>query len=265
MAADAGALDQARRLYQQTRYEQAVKLLSRQRSAEALALLGKAHYGLEDYKEAIKALERAVAAEPDNAHYWNWLGKAYGRRAETGSFLSAPGAASKCRKAFEKAVELAPDCIEAINDLFSYYLDAPGFLGGGKDKAATLAERVKPLDEAEYEYLQAQLARKREDFGAAERHFRRALGLEPKRVGRHLDLAAFLSEQGRYEESDRQFDEAGKLAPDAPKVLFSRAKAFIRAGRNLDEARELLRRYLEAELTPEDPPRPEARRLLERM
>ena len=66
--------------------------------------------------------------------YFHWLGKAQGRRAETASPFTAPSYASKARQAFEKSVELDGKNLEAINDLFSYYLEAPGFLGGGLNK-----------------------------------------------------------------------------------------------------------------------------------
>jgi hypothetical protein len=45
-------------------------------------------------------------------------------------------------------------------------------------------------------------------------------------------------------------------------VLFEQASAYIRAGRNLEEAEELLKRYLASPLTPDDHPRREAEQLL---
>jgi hypothetical protein len=48
-------------------------------------------------------------------------------------------------------------------------------------------------------------------------------------------------------------------------VLFERAKAYIRAQRNLGAARELLVRYLNSTLSPEDPPRSQAEQLLKQV
>ena len=56
--------------------------------------------------------------------------------------------------------------------------------------------------------------------------------------------------------------QAEQLAPQAPKVLFAKASTYIKSNRNVDTARELLKKYLTASLTPEDPPRSEAQRLL---
>jgi len=74
---------QAWDLYQQTKYEEALRLLSavQTQTGATYALLGKCHYGLEDFKRASEYFERAVQADPDNSEYYDWLGKAYGRRA----------------------------------------------------------------------------------------------------------------------------------------------------------------------------------------
>jgi len=193
------------------------------------------------------------------------MGRAYGRRAETSSFLTAPGFATKARQNFEKAVELDPRNLEAINDLFEYSLDAPGFLGGGLEKASTLASRIGELDPAEFYYAQARLAEKRKEFQKAENQLRRASELAPRQVGRLIDLAKFFAKQGRYQESEETFHKARQLAPNSPKVLFEQASVYIRAGRNLETAKQLLRQYLDSPLTPEDPPRWQAERLLKQV
>ena len=265
--AAAPALEQAQQLYAGADYKAAIETLRKAegKDAAAWALLGKAYYGAGEFKDAHQALEKAVDAAPDNAGYWNWLGRAYGQHADNANPFSAMGLARKCRDAFEKAVELDPENIEALNDLFSYYLSAPGFLGGGVDKAEAIAARVGKLDEAEHEYLQAELAKKHDDYAAAEKHLRRALEFEPQRLGRVLDLAVFLAERGRTEESDQLLERAAKLAPDNPRVPYTRAKALIKADRDPAEARQLLKNYLARNLTSDDPPRWEAEKLLKKV
>ena len=60
----------------------------------------------------------------------------------------------------------------------------------------------------------------------------------------------------------QRFAQAAKIDPGNVRLLFERASAYLRAKQNLDEARTLLRQYLNAPLTPDDPPRSEAERLL---
>src|SRR5262249_6346851 len=161
-----------------------------------LDLIGKNHFMLGEFKKAGEYHEKAVAADPSNSEYEHWLGKDYGKRAETSSPFTAPGLASKARQHFEKAVALDPKNQDAISDLFEYYLEAPGFLGGGLDKAAKIAERMGSLDRAEGLWAQARIAERRKDYNAAEAHLRRAMEAAPMQVGRILDLAKFLSKQG---------------------------------------------------------------------
>jgi tetratricopeptide (TPR) repeat protein len=259
LAAD---LSVARKLYDSTRYQQSLQALQGDASVAALQLAGQNWYYLEDYKKAIESLESAIAREPANSDLHAWLGRAWGRRAETGNPLAAPRAASKARQYFEKAVELNPKNILALNDLFEYYLQAPGFLGGGKDKAARAAAQIAALDKAEGHYADARLAEDRKDYPAAEQSLRRAIEAAPGQVGRILDLAKFLARRGRTPESEAEFAKAEKIAPNSPKLWFDRASIYAEGRRNTEAARELLKRYLNAPLTPDDPPRREAERLL---
>lgn len=260
-------LDRARALYERAEYRQALELLKKSpeaRTPEGLWIAGRAWYQLGDFKKAVEALEKVVEARPGDANAWLWLGRAWGRRAETSNMLVAPSYASKSRQCFEKAVQLDPDHGEALNDLFSYYLEAPGFLGGGMEKAQALVEKIRNVDPAEAEYALAQIAEKRKQYATAEAHLRRAIELAPRQVGRVVDLARFLVRRGRLQEAETTFEQAAAIEPQSPKVLFARAESYLKAGRK-EEARRLLEQYLKAPITPDDPPREEALKLLERI
>ncbi len=120
LAAPASELERARELYQHTDYDGALRVLSGlpDKSAEAQALAGRCYYMKGDPKKASEALQKAVSLSPNDSSYRMWLGRAWGRRAETSSFMTAPGYASKAREAFEKSVELDPRNSEAMSDLF---------------------------------------------------------------------------------------------------------------------------------------------------
>ena len=257
-------VDRARKLYQSTDFQQSLKILDAipNKNAEIYALMGRNHYMMSDYKKATDDLEKAVAAEPTNSDYALWLGRAYGRRAETSSVFTAPGNASKARQYFEKAVHYNPRNMEALNDLFEYYLQAPGFLGGGFDKASATAQRIAQLDAAEGHWAQAKLAEKKKEYRTAEEHLQRAIENAPQQVGRLIDLARFLASQGRYQEAEQSFAKAEKINPSSAKLLYNRAEIYIQSGRNLDIAKELLKRYMSLNLTADDPPRSDAAKLL---
>jgi Flp pilus assembly protein TadD len=259
-------LRRASALYEHTEYQGSLRVLAEDPAPDAAVnlLSGKNYFMLGDYKRATEFFEKAVSLSPANSEFELWLGRTWGRRAETGGWLTAGFNASKARQCFEKAVALDPRNHEAKNDLFDFYLNAPGFLGGGLDKAEAIAKSIATERPPESEFELAQLADRRKDYAAAEAHLRRAVELAPGEAGRLVDLARYVAKRGRLAESDLLFEQARKLAPSKPTVAFAEARVDIENHRNLEQARGLLEGYLHASLTPDDPPRQEAEKLLRR-
>jgi tetratricopeptide (TPR) repeat protein len=260
-------LDRARKLYNLTEFQQSLEVLRAvpNKDAAVYELMGRDYYGQGEFKKATEVLEKAAALDPENSDVYVWLGRAYGRRAETSSMLTAPGFASKARQFFEKAAQLNPNNLDAQSDLFEYYLEAPGFLGGGFDKASATAAQIARLNPAEGYWAQAKLAEKRKEFSRAEAHLRRAVEIAPQQIGRLIDLARLFTKQGRYHDADLSLAKAEQLEPNSPRLMFAKADIYIKSKRNLDVARDLLKRYLSSTLTPDDPPRAEAERLLKQV
>jgi cytochrome c-type biogenesis protein CcmH/NrfG len=263
-AGEAGGLDRAQNFYNHTDYSAAIAILMQApESPKSLALLGQSYFMDGEYRKAVDTLERAASLAPNSSDIQTWLGRAYGRRAETSFALQAIGFASKSRQAFEKAVKLDPHNREALNDLFEFYVEAPGFMGGGIDKAKSLLPAIAQDDPAEIYFARARIAEKKDQLGDAEAQLRRAVDIAPHQVGRLLDLAKFLYKEGRFDEGDSFFRAAEQSAPNAPRILFARASAYIQSKRNIPEAASLLKRYIASDkLTPDDPPRTEAMKLL---
>jgi tetratricopeptide (TPR) repeat protein len=257
-------LEQARRLYNKTEFSQSIQLLQSipAKDAPVYFLLGQNCYMLTDYKRATDWFEKAAAANPANGEYALWLARAYGRRAETSNPLTAPGHASKAHRYFEKAVELDPKNLDALADLFDYYLDAPGFLGGGADKAQALVARIAAINPAEGYAAQAKLAEKHNEYGTAEMELRRAAAAAPRQIGKLIELARLLTRQGRYQDADKAIATAEQIAPNSARLIYAKADLLIQSKRNLEEARKLLQKYLASDLTPDDPPRADAQKLL---
>lgn len=260
------AVVEARRLYNQTDYRGALNLLQKLPSQNGASreLAGRCRYFLGDYKAAIDDLEKAVQMEPGVSDHHLWLGRAWGRRAETSLFVVAPKYATEARRNFEKAVQLNPASMEAVNDLLSFYLEAPGFLGGGLDRATTLTATIRVNDPVEYQYALAQISIHRKDYTAAESQLRKAVELAPRRINRLVDLAKFLAGRGRLRESDALFDQAASIDPNDKRLLYGRAETYIKGKRNLSAAKKSLEAYLQTQLTPDDPSREEAKKLIQR-
>lgn len=259
-------LHDAEALYQRTEYHEALRLLQASPSTDAAhwELMGKCQLMLGNYKAATEYLEEAVNLAPRNSDYVLWLGRCWGRKAETSNPLVAPFSATKARDYFSKALELDPTNRDALGDLFDYYLEAPPIMGGGVDKAETIARRILEIDPPEGHFVLSKVARKRQRPGDAEQELRTSVSLAPDKIGHVLGLARFLAAQSRLQESNAVLDQAESIAPSSPRVLYAKASIFIETHRKIEEARALLRQYLQSQLTPDDPPRETAEKLLKR-
>ena len=256
-------LSQAEELYKRTDYERSLALLDlHSNQATTAFLIGRNYFMLGDFKKSTDYLQKATNADPSNSEYMDWLGRVYGKRAETSNPLLAPGFASKARQAFEKAVELNPKNSDALSDLFDYYLNAPGFLGGGYDKALAVSQKMAAIDPPEGYFEKAKLAQKRKEYQTAEEHLRQAVAVAQHKVGHMIALAKFLASEGRTRESDDVFRQAETIAPNAPEIWYARADVLVKQKRNLNEAKNLLEKYMRAQITVDDPPKEDAVRLL---
>jgi len=259
--------EKARILFEKTDYPASTQVLEavQNKTGADLNFLGRNYFMMGEYKKATDTFEKATSLDPRNSSHWHWLGRTYGRRAELASFLSAPGYASKARQNFERAVELDVRNIEALNDLFEYYLQAPEFLGGGLDKAQALIEKIAAVDPVERHWAMARVAEEKKDFKTAEAQLRRSMEMAPKQIGRIVDLAKFLAKRGRTQESEQIFEQARKIEPSNPSYLWERANLLIEQKRNLPEARQLLEQYMNSKVKPDDDHKEEARKLLSKI
>ncbi|MSQ47274.1 MAG: tetratricopeptide repeat protein [Deltaproteobacteria bacterium] len=104
--------------------------------------LGRTYFAQEQFEQAIEWLDKAVLLDGNNADYHLWLGRACGYQAQRASILWQFPLARRVREHFERAVELNPAHLGARADLAEYYMKAPWFLGGGKEKAEEQAHEV---------------------------------------------------------------------------------------------------------------------------
>src|ERR1700757_3284845 len=72
-------LAEARKLYNSTDFERSLKVLQAipAKDGPVYELMGRNYFMQSDFKRATEVLEKAVAAEPANAEYALWLGRAW--------------------------------------------------------------------------------------------------------------------------------------------------------------------------------------------
>jgi len=230
-------------------------------SPEAYNFLCRAYFELGAWDAGIPDCERAVALAPDNALFHLWLGRIYGEKADHAGFLSAAGLARKVRTEFERAVELAPNNWEARTDLAEFYLEAPGIVGGGKDKARAQADLIAPLNPAMAHWVKARIAEKNKETGIAEQEYRAAIEASHGGARACLNFAGFYRHRDRFDEMEYELRSMESSPVDFPAALVDAAGMLLRTGRDSPMAIRLLRRYL-ASVTVEEAPAFKAHEML---
>jgi tetratricopeptide (TPR) repeat protein len=221
--------------------------------AESYNLLCRAYFMIEDWDRGIAACERARNLEPSKSLYSLWLGRLYGEKADHAGFLSAAGLAKKVRVSFERAVELDPKSWEARTDLAEFYMEAPGMVGGGKDKAREQAQELLVSNPAMAHWVLARLAEREKDPATAEKEYRAAISASHSSVRSWLDLGNFYFHAHRLDDMEQAFHNLESGNPDRPESLMHAADILLRADRDHALAIRLVRHYLSSGTVEEGP------------
>jgi len=231
------------------RVDEAIQTLQQQvdhspKDAEAYNLLCRAYFEIDEWDRGIPACERARELDPAKGVYELWLGRIYGEKADHVGFLSAAGMAKKVRTSFERAVELDPQNWEARTDLAEFYLEAPGIVGGGKDKARREADVIMPLNPAMAHWIQARIEEKDKDLRAAEAEYRAEITASHGAARAWIDLAIFLRHANRMDEMQEALRHLESAPVDRREALMDGASILLKTGFDRPLAIRLLRRYL---------------------
>jgi tetratricopeptide (TPR) repeat protein len=238
------------------------KINSSPNDAEAYNLLCRAHFSMGEWDRGISACEKAVALAPNNSRYHLWLGRIYGEKADGSNFFSAASLAGKVRTEFEAAVRLDPNNVDARSDLGEFYLEAPGIVGGGRDKAEAQVQALAALDPAKADYLNGRLAEKKKDFATAEKEYRAAIETSHGSALTWFNLALFFRHQERWNDMEEAIQHAVSAQVDRPEIIMESGEVLLRSGRNVQAAVQYLRRYLALNSKVEEAPAFKAHYLL---
>lgn len=267
MAVAATADDSAPALLAAGRVDDAISTLrsrisSSPNDAEAYNLLCRAYFSMGNWDRGIAACERAVTLQPDNSRYHMWLGRAYGEKANDVIFFKAASLAGKVRNEFEAAVRLDTNNVDARSDLGEFYLEAPGMVGGGRDKAEAQAQALATLDAGKSHYLNGRIAEKKKDLATAEKEYRAAIEATHGSALTWFNLALFYRHQQRWDAMEDAINHATSAQVDRPEILMESGEILIRSGRNFPAAVRFLRRYLALNSKVEEAPAFKAHYLL---
>jgi tetratricopeptide (TPR) repeat protein len=197
--------------------------------------------------------EKALALDPQNSSYHLWLGRAMGRKAEEANPFTAFGLARKVKTEFERAVALDKDNLMARADLSEFYLEAPGFLGGDKNKAKQQADYVAGHDRALASYIYARVQEKQGNTGA-EAEYKKAIAASREPARYWVELAHFYRRTGRLGEMEDAVHHSVTAAQQGEPSEFDAAALLLHSGRDFAGATQILRHYVSQEDPSEDGP-----------
>jgi tetratricopeptide (TPR) repeat protein len=219
-----------------------------QKNADHRALYYKARALLftRHLEEAQDWAEKAVKAAPDSSTYWAQLGAAKAFRIQEKPLRGITMARS-CKKDFEKAVKLDPTNLESLWALMRFHMHAPGLVGGSKDKAWELADKIMALNPAQGHQALAQLhVHLDEDPIKAQADNRAAVAADPTNAKICFDIGQSLMNRGLSEEALEYYHLGAEREKDTADGLVKLAGAYLRI-QDLDRAEDYLKQALIAD------------------
>jgi protein O-GlcNAc transferase len=255
---ESGRRESARQIYEQI-------LQSEPNHVDAAHLLGVVAHQSGEHSVAVDYIERAIALNDRVAAFHNNLGGAY----------FALRRIPEAIKSYRRALELAPDYVEALSNLGNVLRDdgkleeavayhrralelKPDYVEGHNNLGVALAQLGKPEEavacyrkaiELNPDYAEAHnnYANSQKDQGKLEEAIvglRRAVELQANYASAHNNLGAALNDQGKWEEAVKCYRRALELNPDYPEAHNNLGVTLMERG-NLKEAIPCYRQALE--------------------
>lgn len=251
-----------------------VKLFEAGRHAEARPVLEEAHraapddhraafylgriaYATQEWGKASDWFEKAMKLDENNALYHLWLGRSYGAEAQRANTLRQAVLARRVKGAFERSVALDPSNPEAHFDLMSFYLAAPGVMGGSQEKARVAAEEVRKLSAWLGFQAWAQIYRHEQDAAGVERELRTGIQTFPDSALPYLSLGSHYQQHSQFGQAFEIYEALIARRPAKQdsayrSALYQVGRAAAVSGERLEQGEKALRGYLES-TEPNDP------------
>ncbi len=244
--------------YDDSKKELGATLKQNQRATAALFYLGRIAMMEGDFNGASRLFERATRTEGATSEHYRWLGQALGQLAARGSKLKAPFVAKKAKAAFERAVSLDTENVEARVALLRYYLIAPGMMGGSTDRAARQVPEIAKRSPFWGRLAAAGVHEDREENAAAEREYEKAISEYPDSSSALYALGLLYQ---RMEQNDKAFAAFERMAEEHPtkiNALYAIGRLGAQTGQKLERSEEALKLFLSKPIKEGNVPRSSA-------
>jgi len=260
--------------------------------------LAEVKFTFKDIDGALPLAQHAVELDPNNSNYHLQLGKVYGEQAARASFISAGSLAVKFRKEVEVAIQLDSKNLDVLDAMMQFKFQAPGIMGGSKDEARELADKIAALNPSAGYLAHAELAELEKDpaqmeafylkavqadagnydavialatfysqsphakYDEAMKQSQSAMHLDPRRIGAYRVQARVFALQQRWADLEQTLASAEKNVPDDLRPYYEAAQGLLESGRGYAKAEGYVKKYLSQEPEGEEPDSADAHRLL---
>jgi tetratricopeptide (TPR) repeat protein len=239
------------------RADEALRLLAPEatgNNAMAYNYVCRVYFSLGDWDNAVRNCERATQLEPRSAEFQLWLGRSYGEKANVAGPISAYSLARKTVAAFIVARSLDRHSLDIARDLAEYYSTAPSVVGGGSDRALGLAAELLPEHPADAAWVRAMVAAHDGKYDEAEREYNESIRLDHGSAGTYLEFARYLRGRKRWDLFQQTVERAIKSTHIRPTDRFDAAELLLITNRDLPEAAQQMRTYIQSGHTEEEAP-----------
>jgi len=242
-------VDSAHELFNEGKYAQARAVLAPEAAkgsndADVYYWMAKSDFEMRHFDDSINEAERAITLNPNNAEYHRLLGDACGHKAEHSSWFAGVGLAKRTGAELEHAAELDPRSVPVRRALVDFYVRAPGFVGGGEQKALDEIQQVFALDPVEGHLARLDYYQERKQLDKADQECKSVLVAGPKRAGPYYEVASYYEHRDNGAELRLAVTEGRQNAGDTQRFDYYGAVAAVLTG-HLDDAEAALKRYLD--------------------
>ncbi len=211
-------------LYSQKDYDEAYKVFNafakdNKHYAESRYHMGLISMHKQDFIKAEEYLKQALSVNTEVAKYHVAMVNALGNIITKANKFSQATMAPTLRKHMEEAIRLNPMDMNTPLMLIGYYMQAPGFMGGGSDKAIALANSIMKRSKADGYRAIGLIAHAEEKYSDAESNYKKALNISPDSVKYHYSLASVYQSQSKFDEAMDVYEKAIERFPTNRNLL----------------------------------------------
>lgn len=248
-------------LIEQGHYKRAQAVLANrlkinQNDARSYEEMSKVSEAFARWDDAVQQAEKAVSLDSKEPEFQAALADAIGSKlsgADLGMF-SKLSLARRFKKEAELALRLDPNNIDANQDLMEFHLDAPGIVGGDKNKAAELAERMVRVNPVRGYLLKFEIASHEKRTGELESLLKQAIDADPKSYVARMTATDFYLPRGTagLALAEEQATQALHISPGRARPYSALAKIYAQQARwkDLDSLLADERRAIPDDLAP---------------